>query len=45
MNQVLASADRVPVATIARRGFAVHGWIGLGLLAVFWPLNWVLPGA
>ena len=23
---------------------AVHGWIGLGLIAVFWPLNWVLPG-
>ena len=22
----------------------IHGWIGLVLIAVFWPLNWVLPG-
>jgi hypothetical protein len=21
-----------------------HGWIGLLLIAVFWPLNWLLPG-
>ncbi len=21
-----------------------HGWLGLGLIAVFWPLNWMLPG-
>jgi hypothetical protein len=21
-----------------------HGWLGLGLVAVFWPLNWFLPG-
>jgi hypothetical protein len=21
-----------------------HGWLGLGLVAVFWPLNWLLPG-
>ncbi len=29
------------------RGMAawpVHGWIGVVLIAVFWPLNWVLPG-
>lgn len=24
--------------------FPVHGWIGLGLAAVFWTLNWSLPG-
>lgn len=24
--------------------FAIHGWLGLGLIAVFWPLNWLLPG-
>jgi len=23
---------------------AVHGWLGLGLIAIFWPLNWLLPG-
>jgi hypothetical protein len=22
----------------------VHGWVGLILIAVFWPLNWTLPG-
>jgi hypothetical protein len=26
------------------RKFPVHGWIGLGLAAVFWGLNWGLPG-
>lgn len=28
----------------ARRSFALHGWLGLGLIAVFWPLNWLLEG-
>ncbi len=23
---------------------ATHGWIGLALVAVFWPANWFLPG-
>ena len=22
----------------------VHGWLGLALVAIFWPLNWTLPG-
>lgn len=22
----------------------VHGWVGLALVAIFWPLNWLLPG-
>ncbi|SVE30805.1 uncharacterized protein METZ01_LOCUS483659, partial [marine metagenome] len=22
----------------------IHGWLGLGLIAVFWPLNWMLTG-
>lgn len=22
----------------------VHGWVGVVLVAVFWPLNWMLPG-
>jgi len=25
--------------------FPAHGWVGLALVAVFWPLNWFLPGA
>ncbi|HEX9012054.1 MAG TPA: hypothetical protein VF813_01010 [Anaerolineaceae bacterium] len=24
--------------------FARHGWIGLALIGVFWPLNWLMPG-
>ena len=27
-----------------RPGFARHGWVGVLLLAVCWPLNWTLPG-
>ena len=27
-----------------RRGWPLHGWLGLGLVAVFWTLNWSLPG-
>ncbi|HMD89831.1 MAG TPA: hypothetical protein VKF38_11770 [Anaerolineaceae bacterium] len=26
------------------RRFPFHGWIGLVLIAIFWPLNWFLPG-
>lgn len=26
------------------RRFPSHGWLGLGLIAVFWPLNWLLEG-
>lgn len=28
----------------AKTRFALHGWLGLGLIAVFWPLNWLLEG-
>jgi len=28
----------------AVRSLAIHGWFGLALIAVFWPLNWLLPG-
>jgi hypothetical protein len=24
--------------------FLSHGWLGLGLIAIFWPLNWILIG-
>jgi hypothetical protein len=27
-----------------KRKLPLHGWIGLLLIAVFWPLNWVLSG-
>ena len=31
--------------SIRRLGLVgVHGWLGLLLLAVCWPLNWTLPG-
>jgi hypothetical protein len=33
-----------PPQILRRPAFAVHGWIGLGLIAVFWPLNWLMPG-
>lgn len=26
-------------------GLPLHGWTGLALVALFWPLNWLLPGA
>lgn len=29
----------------SKRSFPVHGWVGLLLVAVAWPLNWLLPGA
>ena len=25
-------------------GWPIHGWIGIGLITVFWTLNWVLTG-
>jgi len=27
-----------------RRTFALHGWIGLGLIGIFWVINWSLTG-
>ena len=26
------------------RRLALHGWVGIGLIAVCWPANWLLPG-
>jgi hypothetical protein len=36
----------IPAApqVVARPGFARHGWVGLALIVVFWPLNWLMPG-
>ncbi|MDD5367736.1 MAG: hypothetical protein PHQ40_01515 [Anaerolineaceae bacterium] len=31
-------------STYRNRMLTPHGWIGLGLIALFWPLNWLLPG-
>lgn len=28
----------------SRAAFPVHGWLGVGLVALFWWLNWSLPG-
>jgi hypothetical protein len=30
--------------TTAHRRWPLHGWAGLALIALFWPLNWCLPG-
>ena len=32
-------------AQLTRARFTLHGWTGLLLVAVCWPLNWTLPGA
>lgn len=36
-------AEALPGSVEARR-FPLHGWLGLLLIAVFWPLNWMLQG-
>ncbi|OHB79155.1 MAG: hypothetical protein A2V98_00205 [Planctomycetes bacterium RBG_16_64_12] len=28
----------------SEKGWPLHGWLGLGLIALFWTLNWSLPG-
>ncbi len=28
----------------SRGGFASHGWLGLGLIAIFWTINWTAEG-
>ena len=33
------------VSPSVKASFLPHGWIGLSLVAVFWPLNWLLPAA
>jgi hypothetical protein len=37
MESVVEGADR-------KYKFPVHGWIGIILISVCWPLNWLLPG-
>jgi hypothetical protein len=36
--------NRALFARSSRPQFAIHGWLGLGLILVFWPLNWLLTG-
>jgi hypothetical protein len=38
-------AENVITKNEERRSFAVHGWIGVGLITVFWIINWTVPGA
>ena len=40
MNRSLADRLRRPSPTL----LAPHGWVGLLLVALAWPLNWALPG-
>lgn len=35
--------DADATATPQTRSLPPHGWSGLALIAVFWPLNWLLP--
>jgi hypothetical protein len=36
--------NRAIPTPLPRRRLAAHGWLGLGLIAIFWPLNWLLTG-
>jgi hypothetical protein len=44
MGQQLRSINPGAVADFGARSFPPRGWIGLLLIAIFWPLNWMLPG-
>ena len=37
-------AENAISRNVERRTFALHGWIGLGLVGFFWVLNWSLSG-
>ncbi len=39
-----SSEAHVPGEQNEAPALARHGWLGLLLVAVFWPLNWLLPG-
>lgn len=38
------SAQSTVVAEDRTRSWPVRGWLGLLLIAIFWPANWLLPG-
>ena len=35
---------RLSLQRLRRLGLAPHGWLGLFLISLAWPLNWALPG-
>ncbi len=37
-------SDRLMSKSSSSQRFSLHGWLGLGLIALFWPLNWFLDG-
>ncbi len=38
------SVQSMPESVERRRALPKQGWIGIGLVLVAWPLNWLLPG-
>ena len=36
--------SRAATTTTVSKRWPLHGWLGLALVAVFWPLNWSLDG-
>jgi hypothetical protein len=38
------NASPASFADFRFKAFQPRGWIGLALIAIFWPLNWMLPG-
>lgn len=43
-NPCVNASSLHPARSPQIRRWPFHGWLGLGLVAVFWPLNWFLPG-
>lgn len=37
-------SERIREQVKPAQNFAIHGWIGLGLIAIFWTINWSLGG-
>jgi hypothetical protein len=37
-------SERIRTQIKTAQGFGIHGWIGLGLIAIFWSINWSLEG-
>ena len=38
------TVSRLTYTRTTTRCWLIHGWVGLGLVGVFWPLNWLAPG-
>jgi len=37
-------SESIAVPERRRTAFPAHGWLGIGLVGLFWVLNWTLPG-